>query len=168
MGQHQMWTAQYYPVKYPRQFLTSGSLGTMGFGLPAAIGAALMHPGKRVICVSGDGSILMNIQELATLAELGLDVTVIVLDNGALGMVRQQQELIFAENYSACIFQGPPDLLKVAAGFGIVSVDTAEPGWEKIAFGEKGPRFVRHRIPMEENVYPYVPAGKANVEALRG
>ena len=92
VGQHQMWTAQYYPVEKARQFLTSGSLGTMGFGLPAAIGASLANKTKRVVCISGDGSILMNIQELATLKEQNLNVTVFVLQNGTLGMVRQQQE----------------------------------------------------------------------------
>lgn len=166
VGQHQMWTAQCYPFSRPRQFLTSGSLGTMGFGLPAAIGAALANPGKRVVCFSGDGSIMMNVQELATLAELGLDVTVIVLDNGALGMVRQQQEMLFAGRLSASVFQSPPDLVRVAEGFGITAVDAGSAGWEKIAFGGSGPRFVRRAIGQGENVYPFVPAGKANVDAI--
>jgi len=168
VGQHQMWTAQYYPVMKPRQFLTSGSLGTMGFGLPVAIGAAVANPGKRVVCVSGDGSIMMNIQELATLAEQDLDVTVIVLDNGALGMVRQQQELLFAKNYSASIFDRSPDLVRIAEGFGITAVEADNPGWEKIAFGGKGPRFIRCRIAQAENVFPFVPAGKSNIEAVTG
>ncbi len=168
VGQHQMWTAQWFPVSRPRQLLTSGSLGTMGFGLPAAIGAAIANPGKRVICFSGDGSIMMNVQELATLAELGLDVTVIVLDNAALGMVRQQQELIFAKNYSASIWERSPDLVKIAEGFGIESVDAASPDWDSVAFGGKGPRFVRCRIDQGENVWPFVPAGKANVDAMTG
>ncbi|OQA64317.1 MAG: Acetolactate synthase isozyme 1 large subunit [Spirochaetes bacterium ADurb.Bin269] len=166
VGQHQMWTAQYFPFTGPRQFLTSGSLGTMGFGLPTAIGASLAHPEKRVLCISGDGSIMMNIQELATLAELALDVTVFILDNGALGMVRQQQELIFSKNYSASIFERSPDLVRIAEGFGIVASDTESPGWEQIAFGGRGPRVIRHRVAMEENVFPFVPAGKANVDAM--
>lgn len=166
VGQHQMWTAQYYPILYPRQFLTSGSLGTMGFGLPTAIGAALANPRKRVLCISGDGSIMMNIQELATLAELNLDVTVLVLDNGALGMVRQQQELLFAKNYSASIYERSSDLVRIADGFGITAIDAPSPGWEQIAFGGKGPRFIRCRIAQSENVFPFVPAGKANVEAV--
>lgn len=168
VGQHQMWTAQYYPIMYSRQFLTSGSLGTMGFGLPTAIGAALANSHKRVVCVSGDGSIMMNVQEFATLAELALDVTVIVLDNGALGMVRQQQELLFAKNYSASVFSRCPDLTKIAEAFGIISTESDAPGWEKIAFGGKGPRFVRCKIDQAINVYPFVPAGKSNVEAVTG
>ena len=168
VGQHQMWSAQFYPVKKPYQFLTSGSLGTMGFGLPAAIGAALANPEKRVICISGDGSILMNIQELATLCELNLNVTVIVLENGALGMVRQQQEYLFDKHYSASTFISRPDLLRVAEGFGIrtVDVDDSE-DWGKIAFAEKGPCFVRLKIARCENVLPYVKPGCSNVEALR-
>ncbi len=169
VGQHQMWTAQYYPVEKPRQLLTSGSLGTMGFGLPAAIGAALANPGKRVVCFSGDGSIMMNVQELATLAEQGLDVTVIVLENGSLGMVRQQQEFLFAKNYSACLFSKQPDLVRIASGFGIPAADVqSDPLWYEKAFPAAGggPRFVRCRISRDENVYPFVPAGKPNIDAI--
>lgn len=166
VGQHQMWTAQYYPINRTRQFLTSGSLGTMGFGLPVAIGAAVANPGIRVICVSGDGSIMMNVQEFATLAELDVDVTVIVLDNGALGMVRQQQSFMFNKHFSASVFDKSPDLVQVARGFGITALDSTEPGWEKTAFTGKGPRFVRVKIKQDEMVYPFVPAGKANVEAI--
>ncbi|MCR5763546.1 MAG: biosynthetic-type acetolactate synthase large subunit [Treponema sp.] len=167
VGQHQMWSAQYYPVEYARQFLTSGSLGTMGFGLPAALGAALANEGKRVICISGDGSILMNIQELATLSELGLDVTVIVLQNGSLGMVRQQQEYLFKKNYSASIFNKVPDFLSIAKGFDIDAVDAnSDAEWYKKAF-EKGPHVVRLNISMAENVLPFVSAGNANIDAIR-
>ncbi len=167
VGQHQMWTAQYYPVEHARQLLTSGSLGTMGFGLPAAIGAALANPKKRVICITGDGSILMNIQELATLHELNLNVTVIMLQNGSLGMVRQQQEYLFDKNYSASIFEKLPDYLGVAKGFHIDAVDANnDPNWYKKAF-EAGPHFVKLEIAMEENVLPFVKAGKANIDSLR-
>lgn len=166
VGQHQMWAAQYYPLTHTRQFLTSGSLGTMGFGLPTAIGAALANPEKRVVCISGDGSIMMNIQELATLAEEDLNVTIIVLDNGSLGMVRQQQELLFNKEYSASIFSRIPDLVRIAEGFGIPAVVAGETGWEEKAFGQKGPCFVLKRIPQDAKVFPFVPAGKANVEAM--
>lgn len=167
VGQHQMWTAQFYDIERPRQLLTSGSLGTMGFGLPAAIGAAFAEPKKRVICVSGDGSILMNIQELATLSENNLNVTVIVLENGALGMVRQQQEYLFNKNYSASVFPKNPDFLKVAEGFGIKAVDAdKDENWQKKAFEESGPCFVRVKIAQGENVLPFVAAGKANIEPI--
>ena len=171
VGQHQMWAAQYYPVTRPRSFLTSGSLGTMGFGLPAAIGAGLAFPTKRVVCISGDGSIMMNIQELATLAELNLPVTVIVFENGTLGMVYQQQKYLFDKNYSASVFAKQPDLLAIARGFGIEAVDASEdPEWYKKAFDSKRadkPCVVRVRIDSEENVLPFVPGGRANIDAIR-
>ncbi|MBQ8013815.1 MAG: biosynthetic-type acetolactate synthase large subunit [Treponema sp.] len=168
VGQHQMWAAQYFDVQRPRQFLTSGSLGTMGFGLPAALGAAFAEPDKRIICISGDGSILMNIQELATMAENNLNVTVIVLENGALGMVRQQQEYLFDRHYSASTFASNPDLLKIAEGFGIRSVDAdADSDWQKKAFDVKGPVFVRTKIARCENVLPFVKGGSLNIDSLR-
>lgn len=171
VGQHQMWAAQYYPVERPRSFLTSGSLGTMGFGLPAAIGAGVANPDKRIVCISGDGSIMMNIQELATLRELNLPVTVIVFENGTLGMVYQQQKYLFDKNYSASVFQNSPDLLEIANGFGIEAIDAdKDPAWYKKAFDPKRgnkPCFVRCRINSEETVLPFVPGGKANIDAIR-
>ncbi len=166
VGQHQMWAAQYYPVELPRHFLTSGSLGTMGFGLPAAIGAAIANRDKRIICFSGDGSIMMNVQELATLAELGLAVTVIVFENGTLGMVKQQQDFLFNKHHSASVFKKSPDLLSIAKGFGIDAIDANEDAeWHKKAF-KVGPHFVRVRISKDETVLPYVKAGYANIEAI--
>ncbi len=166
VGQHQMWAAQFYPILGPRRFLTSGSLGTMGFGLPVALGAAAANPEKRVICFSGDGSIMMNVQEFATLAERGYNVTVIVLDNGALGMVRQQQAYLLDGNFSASIFGKSPDLVKIAEGFGIPAMDAGDEDWARRAFGGTGPRFVRCRIAQDEMVLPFVPGGKANVDAI--
>lgn len=171
VGQHQMFAAQYYPIEEPRTFLTSGSLGTMGFGLPAAIGAAMANPEKRVICFSGDGSIMMNIQELATLAENNLPVTVIVFENGTLGMVYQQQKFLFGKTYSASEFIKSPDLLKIAEGFGIEAIDAdSDSEWYKKAFDPRRcdkPCFVRVRIDPEENVLPFVPGGKANIDSIR-
>ena len=167
VGQHQMWSAQYYPVENPRHFLTSGSLGTMGFGLPAAIGAALADRSKRVVCISGDGSIMMNIQELSTLAEENLDVTIFIMQNGSLGMVRQQQQYLFNKNYSASEFRLSPDFLTIAKGFRIDAVDvSSDPDWHKRAFS-KGPHLVVVPIDIEENVLPFVAAGHANVDAIR-
>ena len=171
VGQHQMWAAQYYPITRPRSFLTSGSLGTMGFGLPAAIGSALANPQKRTICFSGDGSIMMNIQELATLRELNLPVTVIVFQNGTLGMVYQQQKYLFNKNYSASIFDYVPDLVAIAKGFGIEAVDADEdPFWYKKTFDinrKNKPCFVKVSVDSEENVLPFVPGGKSNIDAIR-
>ncbi len=171
VGQHQMFAAQYYPVEEPRTFLTSGSLGTMGFGLPVALGAALANPKKRVICFSGDGSIMMNVQELATLAENNLPVTVIVFENGTLGMVYQQQKFLFDKTYSASEFMASPDLLKIAEGFGIEAIDAdKDPDWYKKAFSpdrKNKPCFVRVRVDPEENVLPFVPGGKANIDSIR-
>jgi acetolactate synthase-1/2/3 large subunit len=169
VGQHQMWAAQAYPVLRPRAFLTSGGLGTMGFGLPAAIGAALANPGRRIICITGDGSLLMNVQELATLAELGLDVSVFVFDNGHLGLVRQQQELFYGGRYSASRFESRIDFVAIARGFGI-EAETAEAGEGVAAIGRavggRGPRLLSLRIREEENVLPMVPPGGANVDAI--
>lgn len=170
VGQHQMFAAQYYPVENPRTFITSGSLGTMGFGLPAAIGAALANETKRIVCFSGDGSIMMNVQELATLAELNLAVTVIVFENGTLGMVYQQQKYLFNKNYSASIFSARPNLLEIARGFGIEGADAStDADWYEKAFDpkrEKKPFFVRVPVGAEENVLPFVPGGKANIDAI--
>ena len=121
VGQHQMWVARGFPFSHPHQLLSSGSLGTMGFGLPCAIGAALANPTKKIICFSGDSSILMNVQELATLAELDLNVTVIVLDNKALGMVYKMQEKSYKKCYSQSVYKKPTDIAKVAEAFGIES-----------------------------------------------
>lgn len=123
VGQHQMWVAQNYPFNHPRTLLTSGGLGTMGFGLPAAIGAALANPNKQVILFSGDGSILMNIQELATMADLKLNIKVIILNNGHLGLVRQLQEMFYNKNFIATEFETNPDFALVAKGFGIDSIN---------------------------------------------
>ncbi len=170
VGQHQMWTAQCLPVRRPRGLLTSGGLGTMGFGLPAAIGAALALPGTPVACVSGDGSILMNLQELATLAELDLPVTVLLLDNGHLGLVRQQQLLFFGGRTFASGFGARPDFCAIARGFGIRAVDLGEADDPAaalaVALAARGPALVRAPVDEAELVLPMVPPGAANHEAI--
>jgi len=170
VGQHQMWMAQAFPVRRPRTFLTSGGLGTMGFGLPAAIGAALAAPGRRVVCVSGDGSILMNIQELATLAELDLPVAVLVFNNAHLGLVRQQQELFYGGRYSASRFHASPDFAAIARGFGLrgVQIDPAGDPLDQLANALAAPGPCLIDIPIHEgaNVLPMVPPGAANHQTL--
>ncbi|RHX92964.1 biosynthetic-type acetolactate synthase large subunit [Leptospira stimsonii] len=170
VGQHQMWVAQYYSFQTQGSLLTSGGLGTMGFGLPTAIGASLVSPGKRVVCVSGDGSILMNIQELDTLRELNLDVTILLMNNGHLGLVRQQQELFFSSRFSASRFVTPTNFAKIAYSFGIPSYELKEESsaYELLSevFSKKGPSFVVLRVSPELHVLPMVPPGKANREMI--
>lgn len=170
VGQHQMWVAQTYPFTHPRRLLTSGGLGTMGFGLPAAIGAALAHPGRRVLCISGDGSLQMNIQELATLAELGLPVTILVVNNGHLGLVRQQQEMFYGKKYVASKFDLDLDFAALGRQFGLSGyrVDLGEPVSRALsaAFAEPGPTIVDVIIQHRENVLPMVPPGAANRDMI--
>jgi acetolactate synthase-1/2/3 large subunit len=172
VGQHQMWVAQRYPFKNPKSLLTSSGLGTMGFGLPTAIGAALTNKDKTVISFSGDGSILMNIQELATLADLNLNVKVIILNNHHLGLVRQQQELFYNEHYIASHFISNPNFKIIAEGFGIKSCDLGEEEDPLNKLGEilssKDPYIVNIPINETENVFPMVPPGKSNIEMLGG
>lgn len=172
VGQHQMWVAQAYPFRKPRTLLTSGGLGTMGIGLPAAIGAALSHPDKRVVCFTGDGSILMNLQELATLSELNLNVTILIMNNKQLGLVRQQQELFYEKRYIASKFMFNPDFAGIASGFGIRSynldgIEDPSGILEKV-FSEPGPCVVNVPINPEEQVTPMVPPGAANNEMIGG
>jgi acetolactate synthase-1/2/3 large subunit len=172
VGQHQMWTAQVYPFTHTRQWLTSGGLGTMGFGLPAAIGAALAAPDRTVVCFSGDGSILMNLQELATAAELGLNIKLVLLNNGALGLVRQQQDLFYGGNRFATDLSRGPDFCTIARGFGWPALDLAEVGYDvhrlEAALRAPGPRFINAPIDGNARVYPMVPPGGANHQMLTG
>lgn len=172
VGQHQMWVAQLFKFHAPRTLLTSGGLGTMGFGLPAAIGAALANRDSRVLCISGDGSIQMNLQELATLAELDLSVTVLIINNGELGMVRQQQELFYEQNFIASKFQRRLDFAAIARQFGINSYCVSEPGMLETAlmeaFSKRSPSLVDVQVRDTDNVFPIVPPGAANKEMIAG
>lgn len=171
VGQHQMWTAQWYPFSEPRTFLTSGGLGTMGFGLPAAIGAAIANRNKTVICFSGDGSILMNIQELATLADLRLNVKIILMNNSCLGLVRQQQEMFFNEKYFASQFISNPDFTALAMCFGIkghrLTGDNPSQQLEQI-LAEKGPALIEVPVNPAYNVLPMVPPGSPHYTMIGG
>jgi len=172
VGKHQMWTAQVYPFKRPRQLLTSGGLGTMGFGLPAAIGAALAFPDRQVVLFTGDGSLQMNIQELATAVEQQANVKIIVMNNNSLGLVRQQQNLFYAKQYFASDFQIDIDFAAIAKGFGMKAFNAKAgcdlPELLSIVLDQPGPCLINVPIGREEEVYPMVPPGASNSIMLGG
>ncbi len=170
VGQHQMWAAQFYSFTKPRTLLTSGGLGTMGYGFPAAIGAQFALPDKMVIAVAGDASLQMNIQELATAVAYRLPVKVVILNNRHLGMVRQWQELFYNHNYSSTNMEAQPDFVKLAEAYGaegyrIEKPEDLLPELEK-ALATPNPAFIDVVVEREENVYPIVPAGAALDEML--
>jgi acetolactate synthase-1/2/3 large subunit len=171
VGQHQMWVAQSYPLMRPDRWLTSGGLGTMGFGLPAAIGASLALPEDQpVICFTGDGSLLMNIQELATLAEHQCNVKIVLLDNAALGMVRQQQNLFHRRRTIGSSFDRPTDFGAVARAFGIPALDVGasrDPlAILSEAFARPGPALVRVPVAVDRLVMPMVTPGGSNIDVV--
>jgi acetolactate synthase I/II/III large subunit len=163
VGQNQMWTAQFYKFHAPRQIITSGGLGTMGFGFPAAIGAQVAFPDALVIDIAGDGSIQMNIQELATAVQFGLPVKIVVLNNGCLGMVRQWQELFYEKRYSISKLECMPDFVKLAEAYGAVGYEIHDEKDVdrvlKTAFANKRTTIINVHVCPEEGVYPIVPAG---------
>jgi acetolactate synthase-1/2/3 large subunit len=165
IGQHQMWAAQYFPFKRPRQWINSGGLGTMGFGLPAAMGAKVGCPDQVVACISGDGSFQMNIQELATCAEEEIDVKVFIMNNGYLGMVRQWQELFWDRRYSQVARGRWPDFVKVTEGMGCTAcaARTRRRWSTRCARRSRppGPVVVDVAVTEEENVYPMISPGAA-------
>ena len=170
VGQNQMWTAQFYTFRKPRTLITSGGLGTMGYGFPAAIGAQFAFPDKLVVDVAGDGSIQMNIQELATAVCNKLPVKILILNNGYLGMVRQWQELFYQRNYCSTCMDAQPDFVKLAEAYGaegyrITEVESLESTLRE-ALASPHPAIIDVRVEREENVYPMVPAGAALDEML--
>jgi acetolactate synthase-1/2/3 large subunit len=174
VGQHQMWAAQFYRFSKPRSFLTSGGLGTMGFGLPAAIGAQFGRPGETVWLIAGDGSLQMNIQELSTAVANRLPIKIALMNNGYLGMVRQWQELFFDRRYASTgLADGNPDFVRLAEAFGARGIAVERSGDVASAVAEAmriddGPVLLDFRIAPEENVFPMVPAGEPIDRMLTG
>ncbi|WP_373284619.1 biosynthetic-type acetolactate synthase large subunit [Kroppenstedtia guangzhouensis] len=172
VGQHQMWVAQYFPFAKPRSFITSGGLGAMGFGFPAAIGAQLAHPGTTVISVTGDGGFQMTSQELAVIALSNIPVKVAVLNNRCLGMVRQWQEIFYKKRYSEVDLADSPDFVRLAEAYHVKAwraenKEEAVRVWKE-ALSHPGPAVVDFRIDSEENVYPMVAPGKGLDEMIMG
>lgn len=172
VGQHQMWAAQFYDVTQSRHFLTSGGLGTMGYGLPAAMGAQLGCPANQVVLFSGDGSIRMNCQELETLANYHIPVKIVVLRNGVLGMVNQWQRMFYEKHYAASVLGNHANMPAVATAMGVKAFAVHDPGdLEEVLdafFAVDGPAFIEVDIPPDENVYPMVPGGKKLDEMIIG
>ncbi|WP_413482922.1 acetolactate synthase 2 catalytic subunit [Morganella psychrotolerans] len=170
VGQHQMWTAQHMSFTRPENFLTSGGLGTMGFGLPAAIGAQIARPQATVLCISGDGSFMMNVQELTTIKRKRLPVKILLLDNQRLGMVRQWQELFFDKRYSETVLNDNPDFVALAQSFDIpghlVTEKSDVPAAIHTLLHHQGPYLLHVAIREEDNVWPLVPPGAGNEQMM--
>jgi acetolactate synthase I/II/III large subunit len=172
VGQHQMWAAQHILYDKPNRWLTSGGLGTMGYGYPAAIGVQIAHPTKPVVCVTGESSFMMNIQEMSTAVQYRLPVKIFILNNFYMGMVRQWQEMFYDSRYSESYMDSLPDFVAVAEAFGMKGIRVKDPAKLDAAIAEmmahKGPVLCDVWVDQKENVYPMIPAGAAHHELVLG
>ena len=172
VGQHQMWAAQFIKYDQPHHWMTSGGLGTMGYGMPSAMGVQIAHPDELVVCVTGEASIMMNIQELSTIMQYRLPVKVFILNNRYMGMVRQWQEMFHGSRYSESYMDSLPDFVKLAEAYGMVGLRCEKPAdvdaTIKKMIATPGPVIVDMMVDQNENVYPMIPAGAAHYELVLG